>query len=484
MTLNINCLNNNSNLSKDVLIITAPLTDSAIPLMAPAALKPIVEKAGYSCLAVDVNAEVYKLVKEHPLKNDLIRFFFENYTTEETEVWLFDLFYNISQQILSFKPKIVCISVFSYVCQSSTKWLAYYIKKYSPNTQIFIGGAGCLYTFSGPSEFVNELLDSKLVDYHVRGDGEHSLYHLLKGNNKFLGINSLEWKQMSNEELLEVPIPNYSDYDFSVYEKRILPILGSRGCVRNCTFCDYIVNWKNFQWRPAQDIFEEIVYQYNRYGISTFKFQDSLTNGNQKEFRSLCELLSNFNENNPNKIKWSGFFIFREWNEHSSKDWELISKSGADTLAVGIENLNEDIRFEIGKKFSNKAIQLHIEKAFEYKIHLQLLNIVGYITETRKHIDYIKSWLYDNVKYKDILHLQWGGTLGIFPNTYLDTHKEELGIKMIGTQPQSWINTKINSTPELRASWAKELNAYSKELGYKVSENIDNHYLLETLANA
>jgi radical SAM superfamily enzyme YgiQ (UPF0313 family) len=341
-----------------------------------------------------------------------------------------------------------------------------------------------LNTFTGPSKFVDELLESGLVNYHVRGDGEHSLYELLTGNNKFPGINSLNWQEMTNEELAKIPMPDYDDYDFSVYEKRVLPLLGSRGCVRQCTFCDYIANWKKFQWRTADDIFNEIVEQYQRYGLTNFKFQDSLTNGNQKEFRRLCELLAEHNNVSTVNFKWSGYYIFREWSNTSLRDWELIYQSGAENLMVGIENLNEDIRFAIGKKFSDEAIDLHIEQAHKYGIYLQLLNIVGYVNETEEHIAYIKQWLVDHVKYKSMLYLQWGGTLGIFPNTYLEQNKEQLGIIMIGTQPQSWINPVVNSTPELRARWANELNEYSRQLGYTVADNIDNHYLLETLINA
>jgi hypothetical protein len=482
--MQINCLSNQLNVEKDVVIITAPLTDTAIPLMAPAALKPVVESIGLSCLAVDLNAEIYKLVKEHPLQDELVRFFFENYTTEETEEWLQDLFYSTAQQLLSYKPRVVCISVFSYVCQIATKWLAYYIKKLAPTTLIYVGGAGCLNTFTGPSEYIDELLATGLVDYHVRGDGEHSLYELLIGNNKFPGINSLTWQEMSNDELAKIPMPDYTDYDFTVYEKKVLPLLGSRGCVRQCTFCDYIANWKKFQWRTADDIFNEMLTQYQQYGLTNFKFQDSLTNGNQKEFRRLCDLLAEHNNTSSVKFKWSGYYIFREWSNTSLRDWELIHQSGAENLMVGIENLNQEIRFAIGKKFSNEAIDLHLEQAYNYGINLQFLNIVGYVNETQEHIEYIKQWLKDHVKYKDMLYLQWGGTLGIFPNTYLEQNREQLGVIMIGTQPQSWTNPIVNSTPELRAGWAKELNEYSRQLGYTVADNIDNHYLLETLINA
>lgn len=482
--MEFNCLRNESLLTKDVIIVTAPLTDTAIPLMAPAVLKPIVEKAGFSCLAADLNAEIFNLVKAHPKRAEVNRFFYENWSNEETEAWFHEMFTDITTQLLSFNPKVICISVFSYVCQVATKWMCYYIKKSAPQIKIFIGGAGCMNAFTGPSPYVDELLESGLIDYHVRGDGEHSLYELLLGNDKFPGINSLEWKNMTNEDLTKIPMPDYSNYNFSVYEKRVLPLLGSRGCVRQCTFCDYIANWKKFQWRKAEDIFNEMVEQHRRYNISTFQFQDSLTNGSLKEFRRLCELLTDYNKNNATPFRWSGYYIFREWNDASVRDWELVAGSGAEILAVGIENLNQDIRYAIGKKFSDESITLHIQQAQKHKITLQLLNIVGYVNETRQHIDRIRQWLYDHTQYQDTINLQWGGTLGIFPNTYLESHKEELGIKMIGTQPQQWINPTTDSTPELRAQWVKELTDLSEELGYNVLHNLVNHYVLESIINA
>ena len=89
----------------------------------------------------------------------------------------------------------------------------------------------------------------------------------------------------------------------------------------------------------------------------------------------------------------------------------------------------------------------------------------------------------DHTSYRDILYIQWGGTLGIFPNTFLDKNQDKLGIIKIDKHPQSWTSTKINSTPAIRARWVNELNTLSKELGYRVFDNLDNHFLLETLIN-
>jgi len=478
------CLNNPNNEIRDVVIVTVPWTDSSMPLMAPAVLRPVVEKTGHSCLAIDLNVEIYHWTRHHADQQDLIRFFFDEYISTKTGPILHQMLLSIAQGIVSWQPKYVGLSLFSYVCQHSAKWIAYYIKKLNPDIKILVGGPGCLATFTGPSEYINNMLNQKLFDYHIRGDAEHSLYELLTGNVTFHGINSLKWKELDQDELRALPMPNYSDYDFEIYDKKALPIIGSRGCVRQCKFCDYIANWKKFQWRTAADIFNEMLHQSELYNINTFKFQDSLTNGNQKEFRRLIELLAEHNINNPgNQFTWSGYYIFRDITASSESDWELIHASGATTLMVGIENINEHIRFDIGKKFTNESIDFHFEQAKKYNILLAILNIVGYVNEVEADIDAIKQWLRDHVQYKDILLLQWGATLGIFPNTYLSEHKEELGIKMIGNQPSLWVNESTGSNPALRARWAKEIQTLSKQLGYAVTENLDNHFILETLIN-
>jgi radical SAM superfamily enzyme YgiQ (UPF0313 family) len=481
----INCLDNPAGERRDVVIATVPWTGSAIPLMAPAVLKSIVEKADMTCLAVDLNVEIYNMTKFHPQRESLIRFFFDEYVDDEIDPWLRDMFQSITDGILSWHPKVVGLSLFSYVCQHTAKWLAYYIRRTDPTVKIIFGGAGCLKTFTGPSEYIEDLLNQKLIDYHVRGDGEHALYELLTGNDNFAGINNVDWKELSRDDLARLPIPNYDDYDFDQYEKQALPLIGSRGCVRQCTFCDYIANWKKFQWRTADDIFEEMLHQYQRYGVRYFKFQDALTNGNMKEFTRLTEMLTQHNREKPDQsFRWSGFYIFRENTPSSDREWELVAGSGAEILVVGIENLNERIRYEIGKKFSNAAIDYHLDQALKYNIQIHMLNITGYISETRDDIEFAKEWLRTHTRFQPILHIEWGATLGIFPNTYLYNNMDKLGIIKVDRHPQSWINPSIGSTPQVRAQWVKELNVLGKELGYRIGDQIENHFLLETLMNA
>jgi len=478
------CLDNPNNETRDVVIVSVPWTDSSIPLMAPAQLKPIVESAGMTCLATDVNAEVFSWGSQHRYTDRLLGFFYDAKLDVTVSNELYDMHKSIAEQILDWKPKIVGLSLLSYVSQNSTTWLAWFLKKIDPSITILIGGAGCMPNFTGPSEYAEDVIAMGLIDYHIRGDGEHALYQFLMDNKSYAGINSLEWRNLDIEELRYLPMPDYSQYCFEVYQKKALPLNGSRGCVRKCKFCDYIENWKQFTWRTASDIYNEMQTQYKKYGIRYFKFQDSLTNGNMKEFLTLTEMLTEYNTQNPHKsFGWNGFYIFREHNANTAKEWELVANSGAKILSVGIENLNQHIRYDIGKKFSDEAIDVHLFYAKKYNIQLQLLNIVGYVNETQQDIDYAKQWLANHVEYKDIITIQWGGTLGIFPNTWLDRNFDTLGIERVDDSPQGWINKSINSTPAIRAQWAQDLNELSTNLGYSVANNVDNHYLLELLIN-
>jgi len=484
MQFTFKCLENPLQQQRDVVIVTVPWTDSSIPLMAPAQLKPVVESTGMSCLATDINVEVFKWTRNHPNQSRILDFFFNETIYDDTSDELFNLHKNMAEQIMSWKPKVIGLSLLTYVSQHSARWLSWFIKKIDPDITVVIGGSGCLPAFTGPSEFAKDLISKGLIDYHIRGDGEHSLYEFLKGKRDYIGINSLEWRELPMEEMRRVPMPDYKDYKIETYLKKALPITGSRGCVRKCTFCDYIANWKKFNWREAEDIFQEMLKQYEIWGLRIFKFQDSLTNGNMKEFIKLCELLTNHNTKNPDSsFEWSGYYIFREHNLRTRSEWDLVKGSGATTLSVGIENLNQHIRYDIGKKFSNEAIDVHLSEAQRVGVDCSLLNIVGYVNETQKDIDFIKEWLYNHTQYQDILYLSWGGTLGIFQNTWLERNYKKLGVERIGTAPEDWINRSIDSTPQKRAKWAQELVSLSKELGYRVMLNTDNHYLLEKLMN-
>ena len=109
--------------------------------------------------------------------------------------------------------------------------------------------------------------------------------------------------------------------------------------------------------------------------------------------------------------------------------------------------------------------------------------IVGWVDETDEEFEFIKNWLRTHTEYKTNIRLCWGGTLGIFPNTWLERNWEQIGLVRTSDHPQGWENPAVDSTPEKRARWAKELNDLSRELGYDPADQLNNHFLLEKMIN-
>ena len=192
--------------------------------------------------------------------------------------------------------------------------------------------------------------------------------------------------------------------------------------------------------------------------------------------------MADYNENNPdNKLRWSGYFIFRSKTSFGEDWWSLMEKSGANTLVVGIESLVESIRIDMGKNFTNEDLEYSLSMIEKYHLKMIMLMIVGWITETEKDIEYAKKWFINNQKYKDLMIVEFGQTLGIYPNTWLDRNKDQLNIIKLDSMPENWKSLTNNSNPTLRAEWHKQLSEHCENLGYTLSDNLITHYLLERI---
>ena len=461
---------------KKVVITSVPYTETSEPLMAPAALKSIVEKTGNVAVAFDLNAIIYNSLQCNINQKKLKDFFILGHKSKEILSDIRLLFDDMCSRIVEHHPDIICLSLLHNECQVATEWLCYLLRKKAPAAQIIIGGPGIGTTITVVDEdsFISRLKKNQLIDFYVFGDGERALEELLTGNNDYPGINNNNWQELDN--LDEIPYPNYDDYDLSLYKSPYLGILGSRGCVRQCTFCDVHEFWKTFRYRSAQNIFDEIMAQHQKYNIRKFKFQDSLVNGNMKEYKQLVTLLADYNAKNPsNSISWSSYFIFRPKEQMPEEIWRLAALSGARNLIVGVEHFSERIRVHMKKKFDDSSILYGLEMAEKYGINLHLLMLIGYVIESDQDHQINLQWLHDNQRYAktSLAKLILGSPLAILPNTWIDRNQKSLGVtwgssgnKVI--EIREWAVESTGLTIDVRTSRLQEMYETAQRLGYSV----------------
>ena len=270
-----------SSISTDVLILSCPWTVTGQPMSAGAVLKSIANNAGYSCATADLNAISINWVQANPQFDGLISYFLNGSTDHITQKHIDEFVSIVLGIMIKHQPKILGLSVFSDHSRVATKLIAQTVRKHFPSIKIIIGGAGIANPYadnsfnhpvamSGQLSFAEKLLQDGLIDHFIHGDAEHAFLEFLQGHFDFVGVNQHNWRQLTNEELLDLPYPDYSDYDWSLYEHRTLGITGSRGCVRQCKFCDYIFTHKKYTWRTGQHIFDEMLYQKQLYNCFSF----------------------------------------------------------------------------------------------------------------------------------------------------------------------------------------------------------------------
>ena len=95
--------------------------------------------------------------------------------------------------------------------------------------------------------FGTTMKQQNLCDLVITGEGEQIIKEILAGKTSGPGINNNNPVQVDNLDAL--PYPNYSFYDLDRYDylskNKEVFIVGSRGCVRRCTYCD-VARYGNF----------------------------------------------------------------------------------------------------------------------------------------------------------------------------------------------------------------------------------------------
>jgi len=457
----------------DIVIISVPGIVRKLPQAAPALLKASVEAAGFSCKTIDFNIRFY----QENVDIDAIETFFSTGLNLEHQPEAQCLVENWTRDLLKLNPKYVGISVFTYQNRIASELFCESLRKLAPDVKIVLGGQGLSDGgIEGASSFGQTLVGKNLADFWIRSEGEISLVELLKNNTSYPGINSDSFKQI--EDLDSLPFPNYDDYEMDLYESKSLPITGSRGCVRSCSFCDIHEHWK-YRYRLGKSIANELLYLNKRYDVNHFSFSDSLINGNLREFNQFTKILADYNDTLSEKISWHSQFIVRSPRQVNEEYWKNIARSGGTNLAIGVETGSDKVRHHMNKKFTNEDLDYTMEMLSKYNITCQFLMIVGYPSETEQDFQETLDMF---AKYKHlapdiIVNVNIGSTLGILPGTPLYKDADHLNIE-IDKYETNWVAyDNPTLTLENRIARRARLKNYLDEIGYSLKRDSAEHMM-------
>ena len=380
----------------DILFCSLPYTNLDYIYSAPAILKGVVIANGYQAHTRDLGVELFKFCNSDLEQFYRVQQYFLTNKSERTE--LVDEFYKkFIESIKDDPPRYIGLSVLSFHTHTAVWDIVQKIREANIDTKIVVGGRGLESTFASfryvqsltakekIMRFDQLLVYKNYVDHVIIGDGEDAVLGLLQEKHQADSAKSEQFK---------TPIPDYNDYDLNSYQfpnnEIVWPIVGSKGCVRNCDFCDVERLFGKYRYRSGTDVANEMISMEAAIGAKKFTFTDSLVNGAYKPFLEFLDCVGTHNLNHPKKaIAWSGNYICREPDQVPENFYKKLAQAGARKLIIGAESGSNYVLEKMNKKTTVEALFYELE---QFQLHdikdCMLLLMVGHWSE--RHVDFVK----------------------------------------------------------------------------------------------
>jgi len=274
-------------------------------------------------------------------------------------------------------------------------------KEALPNCLIIIGGPHVTVL---DEQVLNEAPEADII---VRGEGEQTMLELadlvsrsdLKNLQEVEGITFRKNGEIVRnkdrafiQNLDDLPHPAYEHFQLSKYRlsgKMYLPIITSRGCPFQCTFClASRMCGKRFRTRSPKKVVDELEWLRDEHGADVFAFYDDTFTFDIKRAHEICEEMKN-----------RGFDL--PWDCRTRVDrisTEVLSKmrdANCQLIHFGVESGSQKMLSAMKKGTTVEQNEIGIKLAKDAGISVAISVVVGYPGETadmlKQTFDFIRK---------------------------------------------------------------------------------------------
>jgi magnesium-protoporphyrin IX monomethyl ester (oxidative) cyclase len=298
---------------------------------------------------------------------------------------------------------VVAINCLYSALFPTVRQIAKEIKEKFPEVKIAVGGMH-------PTLFAREIIENcSEIDAVGIGEFDLDFPKLLKffyeqGNTddiegvclRVKGETIFKPRLCYIQDLDALPRPGYEFYDFQEYAVDTanwwspdgfaispfqLPLLTSRSCPNRCNFCAMrLVMGDRFRARSAENVFEEIQYLYNEYGVNYFKILDDNVTLNRNRTVQICK-----------KIIESGLKVYLDTPGGISLKTldeemvEMMRRAGFIIISLAVESGSEHIRNEVmGKHLEREQIIKAFRMCRQAGMQVKAFFVIGMPEETEE----------------------------------------------------------------------------------------------------
>ena len=427
-------------LARGPMVTATALSNLATPSLGLAYVAGYARKRGYECEIVDAVADGLDRYWRVPGREQLLA------------------------QGLDFQQTIDRIPADSEVIGITTMFSAEWpvqrdfiaaLRKRLPRALLVAGGehATALTEFS--------LRDCPALDVCVRGEGEHTFVELLDavrlGKDIGSNVGHIGYRTADGEIRINGSLPRIRDIAsipwpywpegylekfwkagkaFGIQSPRDIPMLASRGCPYQCTFCSSPQMWTTrYVLRDPDDVIAEMRHAIENYKVTAVQFYDLTAIVKKKWVLELCQKMLD----NGIKINWS----LPSGTRSEALDGEVLAmlqKTGCNFVVYAPESGDEATLRIIKKKVKLERMNESIRAAKRLGLVLRANLLIGFPHETRAQVQ-------QTIRYG--LALAWQGV-------------DDVGISLFAPYPGSEIFADLVSRGVIRLDDAYFLNLNSR----------------------
>jgi len=316
------------------------------------------------------------------------------------------------------KPDIVGITATSFTLIDALLTAQAVKEATEYKTHICVGGPHpCIYPF--------ETLQSEFVDSVIVGEGEFSFAKLIKlltqnqlsednidgilyklPTGEIRGSNTINYIQDLN--ILPHParhlIRQENYWSILSEGKPATSVITSRGCPYRCVFCDRPTVGKNFRFRSAANVVDELE-STARKGVGFFLFYDDTFTVNKKRVLEVCEEIVRRRLN----IRWD---IRARVDNIDEEILRALKKAGCVGIHYGVESGNPEILKNLSKGITVEQVRTAFRLTKKAGIRTLAYFMIGNPGETKEQM--LESIEFAKEISPDYLHI---GILTPFPAT-------------------------------------------------------------------
>ncbi|MCX6746789.1 MAG: radical SAM protein [Candidatus Pacearchaeota archaeon] len=248
------------------------------------------------------------------------------------------------------------------------------------------------------------MLNSFNPDFAVIGEGEETIVELINVIEKKKNLKQIKGIIYKDKEkviitenrepikdLEKIPYPDFDGFGFEEHLKnmhnlnfqsndfpRNYPILMSRGCPNNCTFCWHGTRYRS---RSIKDVMKEIEWAISKFKINHLQIYDDCLGADKEQLKEFCKEIKKLSKKTGIHLTWNCQFLTGSVETQILK---MMKDAGCEAISYGFESFSPTVLKSMRKPITPEQIDFALKETLKAKIAVQANFIFGDPAETKE----------------------------------------------------------------------------------------------------